>query len=149
MIRIQTEDFDTTEIQQYLRNAAPAKTGAICMFTGLVREFGDQSDVHAIELEHYPGMTERQLEKIVDMAKERWPILAACVIHRVGVLELDEQIVAVAVSSSHREAAFEACSFIMDYLKKDATIWKKEIGDHARWVESKQSDMDRAESWKI
>ena len=149
MIRIQTEDFDTTEIQQYLRNAAPAKTGAICMFTGLVREFGDQSDVHAIELEHYPGMTERQLEKIVDMAKERWPILAACVIHRVGVLELDEQIVAVAVSSSHREAAFEACSFIMDYLKKDATIWKKEIGDQARWVESKQSDMDKAESWKI
>lgn len=149
MIRIQTEDFDTSEIQQYLRNAAPAKTGAICMFTGLVREFGDQRDVHAIELEHYPGMTEKQLEKIVDMAKERWPILAACVIHRVGVLELDEQIVAVAVSSSHREAAFEACSFIMDYLKKDATIWKKEIGDHARWVEPKQSDMDRAESWKI
>lgn len=149
MIRIQTEDFDTTEIQQFLRNAAPAKTGAICMFTGLVREFGDQHDVHAIELEHYPGMTERQLEKIVDMAKERWPILAACVIHRVGVLELDEQIVAVAVSSSHREAAFEACSFIMDYLKKDATIWKKEIGDQARWVESKQSDMDKAASWKI
>ena len=149
MIRIQTEDSDSSEIQQYLRNAAPAKTGAICMFTGLVREFGDQSDVHAIELEHYPGMTERQLEKIVDMAKERWPILAACVIHRVGVLELDEQIVAVAVSSSHREAAFEACSFIMDYLKKDATIWKKEIGDQARWVESKQSDMDKAESWKI
>ncbi len=149
MIRIQKEDFDTAEIQRYLRDAAPAKTGAICMFTGLVREFGDQSDVHAIELEHYPGMTEKQLEKIVDMAKERWPILAACVIHRVGVLELDEQIVAVAVSSSHRDAAFEACSFIMDYLKKDATIWKKEIGDKARWVESKQSDMDKAASWKV
>lgn len=148
MIRIQTEDFDTAELHQYLREAAPSKTGAICMFTGLVREFGDQSDVHAIELEHYPGMTERQLESIVNQAKERWPILASCVIHRVGQLKLDEQIVAVAVSSSHRDAAFEACSFIMDYLKRDATIWKKEIGKKSHWVEAKQSDMQKANAWE-
>lgn len=148
MIKIQKEDFDTSEIQRYLRDAAPSKTGAICMFTGLVREFGDQSGVQAIELEHYPGMTEKQLKGIVDQAKQRWPILASCVIHRVGVLKLDEQIVAVAVSSSHRDAAFEACSFIMDYLKRDATIWKKEVGEDARWVEAKKSDMQKADSWK-
>ncbi|WP_082863322.1 molybdenum cofactor biosynthesis protein MoaE, partial [Oleiphilus sp. HI0080] len=121
--------------------------GAICMFTGLVREFGDQSDVQAIELEHYPGMTEKQLQNIVDQAKQRWPILASCIIHRIGMLKLDEQIVAVAVSSSHREAAFEACSFIMDYLKRDATIWKKEVAEEAHWVEAKQSDAAKADSW--
>lgn len=148
MIKIQKEDFDAAEIQRYLREAAPAKTGAICMFTGLVREFGDQNDVQAIELEHYPGMTEKQLQNIVDQAKQRWPILASCVIHRVGVLELNEQIVAVAVSSSHRDAAFEACSFIMDYLKRDATIWKKEMGNEARWVEAKKSDVKKADAWR-
>ena len=148
MIKIQKEDFDAAEIQQYLREAAPAKTGAICMFTGLVREFGDQNDVQAIELEHYPGMTEKQLQNIVEQAKQRWSILASCVIHRVGVLELDEQIVAVAVSSPHRDAAFEACSFIMDYLKRDATIWKKEVGKETRWVEAKQSDVKKADAWR-
>ena len=147
MIKVQTEDFDITEIHQYLRDAAPAKTGAICMFTGLVREFGDQSDVRAIELEHYPGMTEKQLKHIVNQAKDRWPILASCIIHRVGELRLDEQIVVVAVSSSHRAAAFEACSFIMDYLKRDATIWKKELGEKNHWVEAKKSDHQKADAW--
>jgi len=147
MIKIQEQDFDLQEVHAYLRLAAPGKTGAICAFTGLVREFGDQSDVHAIELEHYPGMTEKQLQKIVDQAKQRWPVLASYIVHRVGKLELDDQIVAVAVSSSHRDAAFAACSFIMDYLKRDATIWKKEIGDHSDWVEAKQSDLAKAQSW--
>jgi len=148
MIRIQTEDFDVGEINQYLRNAVPSKTGAICIFSGLVREFGDQQGVTGIELEHYPGMTEKQLKKIIEDASERWPILASCVIHRVGKLALNDQIVAVGVSSSHRDAAFQACSYIMDYLKRDATIWKKEQGADNKWVEAKQSDQEKAKAWQ-
>lgn len=148
MIRIQEEDFDISELQTYLRNAVPSKIGAICLFTGLVREFGDQAGVTSIELEHYPGMTEKQLQRIVSQAEEQWPILASCVVHRVGKLALDEQIVAVAVSSSHREAAFEACSFIMDFLKRDATIWKKETGEKSDWVAQKESDARKAEQWQ-
>lgn len=148
MIKIQEHDFDLQEVHAYLRQAAPGKTGAICAFIGLVREFGDQSGVDAIELEHYPGMTEKQLQNIVAQAEARWPMLASYIVHRVGKLELDEQIVAVAVSSSHRDAAFAACSFIMDYLKRDATIWKKEIGDQSNWVEAKQSDLNKAAAWQ-
>ena len=148
MIRVQEADFDVSEVHTYLRNQAPAKTGAICLFTGLVREFGDQTDVSSIELEHYPGMTEKQLQKIVSQAEQQWPILASCIIHRVGKLTLNEQIVVVAVSSSHRDAAFAACSFVMDYLKKDATIWKKETGKTSDWVEQKNSDICKAQQWQ-
>ncbi|KZX85451.1 hypothetical protein A3715_27030 [Oleiphilus sp. HI0009] len=148
MIQVQENDFDIAEIHQQLRQQHPGKTGAICTFTGLVREFGDQSGVESIVLEHYPGMTEKQLAKIVDQAKRRWPILGTCIIHRVGELELDDQIVVVAVSSSHRDASFAACSFIMDYLKRDATIWKKEVGEKTVWVEAKDSDLEQAKQWE-
>lgn len=147
MITIQAEDFDVSEIYAYLRDAAPNHTGAICLFTGLVREFGDQQGVDGLELEHYPGMTEKQLQKIVDEAKLRWKIHSSCIIHRVGKLNLNEQIVAVGVSSAHRDAAFEACQYIMDYLKKNATIWKKEFGHQSGWVEAKDSDTEKADRW--
>lgn len=147
MIVIQEHDFDIAEIHQHLRNSAPSKTGAICTFTGLVREFGDQQGVDAIFLEHYPGMTENQLQNIIDQAKQRWPILGHYIVHRVGKLCLDDQIVAVAISSSHRDAAFQACQFVMDYLKRDATIWKKELGEQSVWVAAKESDADKAETW--
>ena len=102
----------------------------------------------SIVLEHYPGMTEKQLAKIVDQARQRWPILGTYIIHRVGELKLDDQIVVVAVSSSHRDASFAACSFIMDYLKRDATVWKKEVGEKTVWVEAKDSDLEQAKQWE-
>jgi molybdopterin synthase catalytic subunit len=148
MIKIQTDDFDVSNIYAHLKEASPNKTGAICLFTGIVREFGDQHGVSGLELEHYPGMTEKQLQKIVDDAKARWPIHESYIIHRVGKLELNDQIVAVGVNSAHRDAAFEACQYIMDYLKKNATIWKKELGETEGWVEAKHSDNEKAERWK-
>lgn len=147
MIKIQEEDFDLSKLYSSLRAQAPGKTGAIALFCGLVREFGDQDSVTGIELEHYPGMTEKQLSGIVEQAAKRWPILGHCIVHRVGKLKLDDQIVAVGVSSSHRDAAFAACQFIMDYLKRDATIWKKELGQTSDWVEAKQSDLQASERW--
>jgi len=148
MIDIHTEDFDCTELYSALRQAAPGKTGAIVCFTGLVREFGDRPDIEAIELEHYPGMTEKVLGSLQEEASQRWPVLASTIVHRVGRLRLDEQIVFVGVASSHRQAAFEACEFIMDFLKTQAPFWKKEIsvlGDE--WVEAKDSDNDRTLRW--
>ena len=148
MIRIQAEDFDIDEVYQYLRAASPAATGAICVFSGLVREFGDTAGVQELYLEHYPGMTEKSLGEIVGQAKQRWNLHAEVIIHRIGQLKLTEQIVVVGVSASHREAAFHACEFIMDYLKRDVTIWKKEKrGDVETWVDAKQSDQDKAATW--
>ncbi|MDX1453077.1 MAG: molybdenum cofactor biosynthesis protein MoaE [Oleiphilaceae bacterium] len=149
MIRIQYDDFDTADIYRYLRQAQPGKTGAIVLFTGLVRDFGDHSDVTAIELEHYPGMTEKSLQHIVNQASERWCINSYAVVHRVGRLKCDEQIVLVGVSSEHRGDAFAACEYIMDYLKSEAPLWKKEIRDHAAdWVEAKESDTQRKQQWE-
>lgn len=149
MISVQSEDFDCAALYQSLREAAPGKTGAIVCFSGLVREFGDRPDIRALELEHYPGMTEKALAEIVAEAAERWPILASQVVHRVGKLSLDEQIVFVGVASSHRRAAFEACDFIMDYLKTRAPFWKKELSSegNSEWVEAKASDAAQSQRW--
>lgn len=147
MIRIQHADFDIAEETQAF-NADCPKVGAICCFTGLVRDFGDRNDLLGLYLEHYPGMTEKALEKIVEEAKTKWPVYQIRVIHRIGNLDLGDQIVFVGVSSAHREAAFNACEFLMDYLKVDAPFWKKERtrqGDH--WVEQKATDQDRAKRW--
>ncbi len=148
MIRIQQADFNIQDELDKFRQDCP-KIGAICSFTGLVREFGDRTDLTGMFLEHYPGMTEKALQKIIDQAYERWPIEQVSVIHRVGELNLSDQIVFVGVSSAHREASFAACEFIMDYLKIDAPFWKKErTTSDENWVEEKSTDQQRAARWK-
>lgn len=147
-VNVQEADFSVDEEYQKLRESNALATGAICTFSGLVREFGDKPEVKGMFLEHYPGMTEQCLTKIIEQAGERWQIHEARVIHRVGSLLLSEQIVFVGVSSAHRADAFAACEFIMDYLKSDAPFWKKEIThEGAEWVEAKQSDQDRKSRW--
>lgn len=135
-VRVQAEDFDAgAEMRALSRDP---KVGAVASFVGVVREV-------AMALEHYPGMTERALQKIVDEAKSRWQVLDCTVIHRTGALQPTDQIVLVAVASSHRADAFAACEFIMDYLKTQAPFWKKE---GAGWVEARASDDKAAERWK-
>ena len=124
-------------------------TGAVVSFIGQVRDINDGSDVSALTLEHYPGMTEKALQGIVDQAKQRWDIFDALVVHRVGTLQPMDQIVLVVVSGAHRGEAFAACEFIMDYLKTEAPFWKKEeTPAGARWVEARQSDDAARERWK-
>lgn len=148
MIRIQEADFNVQEELDAFRKDCPS-IGAICSFTGLVREFGDRTDLTGMFLEHYPGMTEKALQNIIDEAHQRWPITQVSVIHRVGELNLSDQIVFVGVSSAHREASFSACEFIMDYLKVDAPFWKKERTQSGEnWVEEKNTDTRRAARWK-
>ena len=145
---VQTDDFSIENEYQLLRAIKPNQTGAICTFTGLVREFGDKPDIQGMFLEHYPGMTEKCLQKLIQQAKEKWDIHYAKVIHRVGALNLSDQIVFVGVSSAHRADAFAACEYIMDYLKTDAPFWKKEISKNSTtWVEAKASDQDRKKKW--
>lgn len=147
-IRVQTEDFDISAETAGLR-AGNAKIGAIAAFTGLVRDINGGSDVCTLRLEHYPGMTERALAKIVDDARARWDVIDCTVIHRVGELKPTDQIVLVIVASGHRGDAFDACEFIMDYLKTDAPFWKKEqTPEGGRWVDSRESDSDAALRWQ-
>ena len=122
--------------------------GAVVSFSGLVRDFNSQGDILGLELEHYPGMTEKSLQRILDQAGERWPLIAASVSHRVGKIWNGEVIVHVCVASRHRRQAFAACEFIMDYLKTDAPFWKKELTDTgSAWVEAKASDDDARDRW--
>ncbi|MCG8672459.1 MAG: molybdenum cofactor biosynthesis protein MoaE [Pseudomonadales bacterium] len=127
---------------------ASKKVGAVVSFSGLVRDFNDKGDILGLELEHYPGMTEKSLASIIDQASERWDLIAASVCHRVGKIWNGEVIVHVSVASQHRKQAFEACEFIMDYLKTDAPFWKKELSkDGDVWVETKASDNDARGRW--
>ncbi|MCP1572146.1 molybdenum cofactor biosynthesis protein MoaE [Herbaspirillum rubrisubalbicans] len=146
-VRVQTADFDlSTEVAQ-LRLSNP-RVGAVVSFVGTVRDLNEGAAVSAMELEHYPVMTERALEQIVQQAKARWPIFEALVIHRVGPLQPCEQIVLVAVTSPHRGEAFAACEFIMDYLKTQAPFWKKEqTPQGARWVDARESDDTALAKW--
>ena len=147
-ILVQQEDFSVEQEVNLLRQKS-SNTGAVVTFTGLVRDIHGSSKVDSLYLEHYPGMTEKSLAAIVKQAQERWPLLETTVIHRVGSLKATEQIVFVGVSSEHRRAAFEACEFIMDYLKTRAPFWKKtfdEKGDH--WVEAKESDFESSDRWQ-
>jgi molybdopterin synthase catalytic subunit len=146
-VRVQTHDFDlSTEIAD-LRANTP-KVGAIVSFIGTVRDLNDGEQVAEMELEHYPGMTEKSLEDIVVQAKSRWDIFDALVIHRVGPLKPLEQIVLVAVTSAHRGEAFDACEFIIDYLKTQAPFWKKEqTPQGARWVDARISDDVAMAKW--
>ena len=147
VVRVQTQDFDlSTEIAS-LRANTP-KVGAVVSFVGTVRDLNDGEQVAEMELEHYPGMTEKALEDIVAQAKSRWDIFEALVIHRVGPLMPLEQIVLVAVTSAHRGEAFDACEFIIDYLKTQAPFWKKEqTPNGARWVDARVSDDEAMAKW--
>ena len=146
-VLVQTADFDVSTLQAEL-SAGRLATGALVTFTGLVRSDNASLQVSSMELEHYPGMTERSIQGIVDEARRRWGLLAVKVIHRVGLLQPGEQIVYVGVSSPHRGDAFAACEFIMDYLKTRAPFWKKEHGSQgARWVDARDSDAAAAGRW--
>ena len=147
-VEIREADFSVE--QEYARlRGAPGNAGACVLFTGLVRDLPDAGGLAALELEHYAGMTEASIGRIVAEARTRWQIGAVRVIHRVGRLEPGDQIVLVGVSSAHRNEAFAACAFIMDYLKTRAPIWKKEIGaSGSRWVESRDSDAHAAARWR-
>jgi molybdopterin synthase catalytic subunit len=146
-IRIQTEDFDAGAEIAKLRAGNP-QVGAIASFVGVCRDVNDGESVATMTLEHYPGMTEKALAKIVDEAIARWRIIDVTVVHRVGALKPTDQIVLVVVSSGHRGDAFAACEFLMDYLKTRAPFWKKEqTPEGARWVEARTSDDDAARRW--
>ncbi|TNI56451.1 molybdenum cofactor biosynthesis protein MoaE [Aeromonas media] len=147
-ILVQRADFSLGE--EYERLAARHDSGAIVTFVGKVRDFNQGDAVKGLSLEHYPGMTEKALTDIVTEARGRWPLQECTLIHRIGDLLLGDQIVLVAVSSAHRDAAFEACHFIMDFLKTRAPFWKKELTAEGiqRWVEAKASDDDAAARWR-
>ena len=146
-VSVQADDFDVSAELALLRAQDP-RIGAVVSFVGTVRDMNDGASVSEMELEHYPGMTEQALEKIIDQANARWPLFGARVIHRVGPLKPLEQIVLVACASAHRGEAFGACEFIIDYLKTDAPFWKKEqTPDGARWVDARESDDSARAKW--
>jgi molybdopterin synthase catalytic subunit len=148
-VTIQQTDFDLSAEVAALR-AGDGGVGAVASFIGTVRDRSDGAGVSAMELEHYPGMTERSIEAMIDMALQRFDIRAARVIHRVGLLQPLDQIVLVAVSSAHRGQAFQACEFLMDYLKTEAPFWKKETTpEGARWVDARVSDDAALRRWGI
>ena len=146
-MRVQTQDFDAGAEMARLR-AADARVGAVAAFVGTVRDVNDATQVSTLTLEHYPGMTEKALEAIVAEARQRFDIYDALVIHRVGTLRPTDQIVLVVVTSAHRGEAFDACRFLMDYLKTRAPFWKKETTPQGtRWVDARASDDDAAARW--
>jgi molybdopterin synthase catalytic subunit len=148
-VSIQTADFNLADEVAALR-AGDTRVGAVCSFIGTVRDRNDGSEVSSMELEHYPGMTEKSIEAMMDAAHKRFDIYAARVIHRVGLLQPLDQIVLVAVSSAHRGESFQACEFLMDYLKTQAPFWKKEqTPDGARWVDARVSDDAALAKWGI
>lgn len=148
-IAIQTADFDLSTEVAALRAADPG-VGAVAAFVGCVRDRNDGSCVSAMELEHYPGMTEASIEAMIDAARQRFDIRSVRVIHRVGLLQPQDQIVLVAVTSAHRGSAFQACEFLMDYLKTQAPFWKKETTpDGARWVDARVSDDAAMAKWQL
>jgi len=146
-VRVQTGDFDAGAEMAAMRRGNP-KIGAIASFVGVVRDLNEGASVAEMTLEHYPGMTERALEKIVGEARARWGIYDALVVHRVGTLKPTDQIVLVVVASAHRGEAFQACEFLMDYLKTRAPFWKKEkTPDGGRWVDARTADDTAADRW--
>ena len=147
-VSVQQQDFDVgAEISALTRGRH--QVGALATFTGLVRDMNVGTGVKAMTLEHYPGMTERALEEIVEQARGRWSVEGVRVIHRFGRLDPGDQIVFVAVTSAHRGEAFAACEFIMDYLKTRAPFWKREeTPEGARWVDARESDGAAARRWE-
>ena len=148
-VRIQTGDFHLADEVDALRKD-DRRVGAVCTFTGTVRDRNDGASVSSMELEHYPGMTEKAIEAMIDEAFVRFDIFAARVIHRVGLLLPLDQVVMVAVTSAHRGESFKACEFLMDYLKTQAPFWKKEqTPGGARWVDARVSDDAALSRWGI
>lgn len=145
-ILVQKEDFDLdAEVRELRKNSS---VGAVVTFLGTVRDLNDGKDVSGMTLEYYPGMTEKALTKIAQQALERWDIEDVTVIHRVGELRVTDQIVLVGVSGKHRGEAFDACEFVIDYLKTEAPFWKKEtLPEGERWVEARDSDETAKERW--
>jgi len=152
MISVHPQDFDMAkEYQALLANTdgtSNSSDGAVVTFVGLVRDYNQGNHVEGLTLEHYPGMTEKALEDIVIAARAKWPLGKVRVIHRIGKLALSDQIVFVGVTSKHREAAFEATQFIMDFLKNKAPFWKKEVTNIGeRWVETEDKDVKAQQRW--
>jgi len=148
-VTVQHADFDLAVEVAALRGDDPG-VGAVATFIGTVRDRNDGVGVSSMELEHYPGMTERAIEAMIDEAMRRFEIRRARVIHRIGLLQPPDQIVLVAVTSAHRRAAFEACEFLMDYLKTQAPFWKKErTPAGARWVDARSDDDAALARWGI
>src|SRR5262252_7953475 len=147
-VRIQTADFDAGAENAALRRGNP-KVGAVASFVGVCRDANEGAAVSRMTLEHYPGMTEKAIGKIVDKTVARWKVIDILVVHRVGELRPGEQIVLVVVTGAHRGEAFAACEFVMDYLKTRAPFWKKEqTPDGTRWVEARASDDEAARRWE-
>lgn len=151
-VRVQTEDFNVGQELEHLRRDASGawdtRVGAVASFIGTVRDMNEGSSVSGLTLEHYPGMTESSIEAIIEQAESRWPLYSVRVLHRVGPMLPADQIVFVGVSSAHREAALEACAFIMDYLKTQAPFWKKESTPEGhRWVDARASDEQALQKW--
>ena len=146
-IIVQTEDFDlTTEVE--LIKSTNSSIGAVVSFIGTVRDLTGESLV-SLSLEHYPGMTEKSLTSIADKARNKWEIESITIIHRVGTLGIGDQIVLVITSSKHRQAAFDSCNYIMDFLKTDAPFWKKEVSDkEEKWVGKRESDEEKKKRWR-
>lgn len=146
-VRVQTADFDLGQEVARLREG-DARVGAVVSFVGTVRDLNDGAKVAAMELEHYPGMTEKSLQDIAEQACARWPLFNTLIVHRVGPLLPLDQIVLVACTAAHRGDAFAACEFIMDYLKTDAPFWKKEdTPQGARWVDARVTDDKAKARW--
>jgi molybdopterin synthase catalytic subunit len=148
-VRVQGADFSLGEEMDRLRRDLGGELGAVSVFCGLVRDHHRGAGVDGLFLEHFPGMTEESIDRILEQAAERWPLQAAVVIHRVGQLAPGDQIVLVMSAAAHREPTLEATAFIIDFLKTDAIFWKKETsGGATRWVESRKEDFARARDWK-
>jgi len=152
MISVQHDDFNLASVYEQLR-ANSDDAGAIVLFSGLVREIyaidSEEQSIQSLYLEHYPGMTEKSLNTILDRANTKWGILDARIIHRIGVLKPTDQIVLVGIASRHRQDAFNAARYIMDFLKSEAPFWKKQsLKNSNNWVESRESDIDALKSWE-
>jgi molybdopterin synthase catalytic subunit len=148
-VTIQREDFNLADEITQLRQG-DMRVGAVCSFVGTVRSQNDGLSVSSMELEHYPGMTEKAIEAMIDEAVKRFNIFATRVVHRIGLLQPLEQVVMVAVTSAHRAESFQACEFLMDYLKTQAPFWKKEqTHEGARWVDARAADDAALAKWGI
>ena len=149
VVKVQSENFDVGAELSALTTGNTA-IGGMTSFVGLVRDLGGEDALKAMTLEHYPGMTEKMLRKIEAEANDRWPLEASLIVHRYGRLEPGDQIVLVATASPHRQAAFDACAFLIDWLKTKAPFWKLEDtqNEGTRWVEAKDTDYRAAERWE-
>ncbi len=147
-VQVQAAPFDVGREYQALQSAS-ARVGAVALFVGAVRDRNEGDAVRGLYLEHYPGMTEQELGKILTAAADRWPLIAMTVIHRTGALKPGDEIVLVGIAAEHRGAAFAACEFVIDYLKTSATFWKKEAtAEGERWLTTRQSDLTAAAAWQ-